>query len=379
MSISLRFLAILCLAAGEASAQSDRAPQPYTSTLIHGAGLVTIPVAWISPGTGDFFLAVSGRAVRDAGIIPKPSGSRWEMTESVELHLAGRLSVGISLYDPTTMQVGAFGQVLLVQQPESGPKWLPSVAIGVRNLGSSKYQDRFVTGYERAVDAYGGVRGDTGVFNGSPTIFGVATRELHLEKFDLAGSIGYGTGLFKNDGLLGYRYNGVGTIVSGLFFGGRVVRTFGNGRRLTLMGENDGFDFNVGGIVSLGNFNIGLTASEVEERKITPPAGQLANFTKVGFLVSYNASFQGMLRGSKQRAGAAEANLALRRLEQEITQRRVITDRLVADLAKASQAADAAAVAERQRLVRQLEAEQAALKAAAERLEALTRKPPETR
>ena len=67
----------------------------------------------------------------------------------------------------------------------------------------------------------------------------------------------------------------------------------------------------------------------------------------------------------------------MRRLEQEVEQRRAITRRLVADLAKATQAADAAAVAERAKLTRQLEVERAALKAAADKLDALTRKPPE--
>lgn len=70
--------------------------------------------------------------------------------------------------------------------------------------------------------------------------------------------------------------------------------------------------------------------------------------------------------------------LALRRLEQEIAQRRLVTARLVTELQNASAAADKAAVAERDRLRKALEAERAALKAAADRLEQLQqKKPPE--
>jgi len=374
MPSQLRVLPLLCLLAGAVSAQA-----PYSSTLTAGTGLVTIPVAWVSPATGDFFLTSSARSVRDAGFVPKASGSRWDFNESVELHLGGRASVGMALYDPATSQVGAFGQVVLVRQSDGGPQWLPSLALGVRNLGSSKYQDRYVTGNNRVAAAVGGVSGERGVFNGSPTVFGVATRDFTVARASAAVSVGFGNGLFREDGQLGDAYNTQGTLVSGLFFGGRMVFPFGDGNRFALMGENDGFDFNVGANVSVGNVTVGVYATEVEEQKSARPAGQLANFTKVGVLLGYNASLPGMVRGSRQRAEAAEAKLALRRLEQEVTQRRIITERLVADLARATQAADAAATAERQRLIRQLEAEQAALKAAADRLEALTRKPPEAR
>jgi hypothetical protein len=103
----------------------------------------------------------------------------------------------------------------------------------------------------------------------------------------------------------------------------------------------------------------------------------LANFSKLSVMIGYTASLPGIIRGNRQRAEMADAQLELRRLEQEIAQRRATTRRLVTALGKAATAADAATGAQQAQLLRQLQAEQAALKAAAERLEAMQRRPPE--
>ena len=355
------------------------APAAYSSTLTFGTGLVTIPVAWVSPQSGDLFMAASMRTIRQGGIRPKAGDSRWDFTETIEAHLGGRLSLGLSLYDPGSVQMGGFAQVLVARQPTFGSRWRPAIAVGVRNVGSSKYQDRFVTGSERAVDVLGdaGITGDRGTFNASPTAYVVATREFRVSRSSFSASLGYGNGLFKEDGGLGETYSVRGTLVPGLFMGGRLAIPVGQNGQLSLMLEDDGFDLNAGANLTFGSLSLGVFVTELEEQKGTPSGDQLANFTKLGVSMAYNASLPGIIRGSAQRARAAEADRALRRLEQEIAQRQIISRQLVADLAKATQAADAAAVAQRQRLVKQLEAEQAALKAAAARLDALTRKPPE--
>ncbi|MEA3245280.1 MAG: hypothetical protein U9Q74_03895 [Gemmatimonadota bacterium] len=352
---------------------------PYGSTLTFGTGLVSIPVAWVSPETGDLFASVSARAMGVGSYQPKASGSLWDLTQSLELHLGGRLSLGGSLYSTKTQQVGAFGQLVLVEQPESGARWFPSIAVGTRNVGSSKYQDRFVTGERRVVDVLGdtGLRGQRGVFNGSPTLYAVATREFQYASGGASISVGYGNGLFKETGGLDTVNNRHGTIAPGLFLGVRYTAPAGDDGQMAFVLENNGFDWNAGVRVTFGHVSGGIYLTELEETKGVPANKPLANFTKTAIAFSYNASLPGIVRGSTQRAEAAEARLELKRLEQEIEQRRVITRRLVAALQQSARAADEASLKQQQLLLRQLDSEREALKDAQKRLEELGKKPPE--
>jgi len=361
-----------------AGAQGARAAS-YGSTLTYGTGLVSIPVAWVSPGSGDLFASVSARAIGVGSLQPKNTGSLWDLTETLEAHLAGRFSIGGSLFGTEHQELGAFGQLLLIEQPTSGARWRPSVAIGVRNLGSSKYQDRFVTGDRRVADILPDSlrRSGRGVFNGSPTIYGVATREFQFAQSSASLTVGYGNGLFKETGGLDTLYNTSGTLAKGVFLGARLAVPSGDNGLFSFMLENDGFDWNGGALFTLGNLSVGLYLTELEEAKGIPVNKPLAGFSKSALSFSYNASLPGIISGSTQRAVAAEAQLALRRLEQEIAQRRIIMRRLVADLGMAANAADAATASQRASLLQQLEAERAALKAASDRLEKLQKLPPE--
>jgi hypothetical protein len=391
-------------AATGAQGTGDGRPAPYGSTLTFGTGLVTIPVAWVSPAIGDLFAMTSARNIGAPAVSAATAGSTtpsttsWDFTQSLDAHFGGRLSLGAALYGSKNQQMGAYAQAVLVEQPVDGPRWLPSVAIGVRNLGSSKYQDRFVTGDRRAID----VLGDTGrtsanpargAINGSPTVYAVATREFAFGTDGRNGasvSVGYGNGLFKEDGGLDSLYSRAGTLASGVFAGARLVTQLSPRTRLALMVDNNGFDWNAGATYSVGFVTVGVFGTELEEGSrsgsgtgatgsagggATP--GGLANFSKLSVMIGYTASLPGIIRGNRQRAEMADAQLELRRLEQEIAQRRATTRRLVAALGKAATAADAATGAQQAQLLRQLQAEQAALKAAAERLEAMQRRPPE--
>lgn len=363
--------------AGAQSADSRPAP-PYGATLTFGTGLVTIPVAWVSPATGDLVAAVSTRTVGQGSYQPRPTGSRWDLTQSLELHLGGRLALGASLYGIKNEQMGASAHLLLIKQPERGPRWLPSIAVGARNIGASKYQDRFVTGERRAVDILpGGADAGYGEINGNPSFYGVATREMFFGSAATSVTVGYGTGLFRENGDLGALYNTQGTVVDGLFFGGRATFRTSDRSHLAVVVENNGFDVNAGLKYTIGNIGVGAFLTEIEEEKGVPADGALANYMKAGLLFSYNASFPGIVRGTRQRAEAADARLELRRLEQEIAQRRVITSRLVAELTRLAREADASTRRDQEALIRQLNAEREALKEAQKRLENLQRRPPE--
>ncbi|MCC7196333.1 MAG: hypothetical protein IT356_12330 [Gemmatimonadaceae bacterium] len=382
ISVTLVAVALLPLIAATADAQgsSYQAPLPaYGSTLTFGTGLASIPVAWVSPADGDLFASISARAVGAGSYRPSAGGSLWDLTQSLELHLRGRISFGGSLYSTRTQQVGGFGQFLLVEQRTDRDTWVPAIAIGARNIGSSRYQDRFVTGERRIVDVLGdtGLRGGRGVYNGSPTAYLVATREFRYASGGASVTVGYGNGLFRETGGLGSLNSTRGTILPGLFAGYRYVVPAGEGGEMTFMLENNGFDWNAGLRFTLGHVSGGIYLTELEEAKGVPDNGALANFTKAAIAFSYNASLPSIVRGSTQRAEAAEARLELKRIEQEIEQRRLITRRLVEQLQTAARVADDASRKQQQLLIRQLDAEREALKDAQKRLDELGKKPPE--
>jgi len=248
--------------------------------------------------------------------------------------------------------------------------------VGVRNLGASSYQDRYVTGDRRVVDLLvdSGRTEKVGRINGSPTVYGVMTHDMMFARNTASLSVGYGNGLFSNAGGLGTIYNKNGTLARGLFLGGRFVVPTGATSQLSLMLENDGWDWNAGALMTFGHLSAGLYILELEEEKGIPDNKPLANFTKVALSFSYNASIPGIARGSRDRAEAAEAQLRARRLKQEITQRRIRSAELERALVKAQRSADKAAEARRAELERQLEAEREAMRQAAERLQKLQKK-----
>ncbi len=372
-------LAVLLLPAA-LSAQEPRAAPAYGPSLLFGTGLVTIPVAWISPSPGDLFAAVSARAIGEGSIVPRVPGSRWDMTESLELHLAGRFALGASLYSAAHEAFGAYAKALLFKQPAEGARWIPSIAVGVRNLGSSAYQDRFATGGRRAVDALpdSGHALGLGKIDGNPSVYAVMTREFLFEKNSASVSLGYGNGLFANSGGLDTAYNKSGTIARGLFLGGRVALVLGALSTLTLMAENDGWDWNGGALLTFRHVSVGLYMTELEEAKSLPASKPVANFSKVALLLSYNASLPDIIRGSLQRSEAAEAQIEMKRLSQEIAQRTVRVNEMQTQMAAARQGADQAAAAEAAALQRRLEAEREAMQKASDRLDRLQRsgKPP---
>ncbi len=384
MTIARRLTVALLAAAfaRSALAQDIRPTAPYGSTLTFGTGLVNIPTAWVSPTSGDLFASLSLRAFNSDGrFVPVPQDSRYDFNESIEAHFAGRVSLGLSVYSLGNQQFGGFGQVLLLQQPTYGPRWLPSIAVGFRNLGSSKYQDRFVTGNARVADVNGGNNAATGhgVFDGSPSLFAVATREFQFSRNSASVTVGYGNGLFANRAGLGYAYSQNGTIAKGLFMGARYAIPTSDNSALTLMAEDDGFDVNAGASYTYNHISVGLFATELDESTLTKVPGSIANFTKYGFRISYNASIPEIINGSRERSQAAEAQLESRRLRQEIAQREMHSAQLQASLAKAQASAEKSAADERARLTKQLEAERDAMKKAAYRLDALQKagaKPP---
>src|ERR1035437_5005453 len=76
----------------------ERTSYPYGSTRTFGTGLVNIPVAWVSPNSGDLFASISARALGAGTLQPNASNSLWQLTESIEAHIGGWLSVTRSVF-----------------------------------------------------------------------------------------------------------------------------------------------------------------------------------------------------------------------------------------------------------------------------------------
>jgi hypothetical protein len=351
----------------------------YTPTLTFGTGLINAPAAWVSPNHGDIWVATSARGFNQGTLSPRPNGSIWDLTLTADAHLFGRLSLGGSIYGTNNQQMGAHASVLLYRQ-QADEKWLPSVAVGVRNLGASARQDRYVTGDKRVVDALPAAqRAASGVINGNPSVYGVATREFTGEHTSIGLTAGYGTGLFKNDGGMDTVYNKSGTLASGLFLGSRLAIEMSKTSTMSVIVENDGWDWNAGVVITTGPLTVGLMATELEETKGIPANEPLANWTKTNLMIGYNGSIPEIIRGSRQRAEAVELELEARRLRREVTQRETRMRELNEQIARASLRADAEAKAQRAALEKALEQEREAAKRASDRLQQVKpgTKPPE--
>ncbi len=377
-----RALALALLVAPAATLGGQNVPSSltaYAPTLTFGTGLINAPAAWVSPSHGDIWVSTSARGFNQGTLSPRPNGSIWDLTLTADAHLFGRLSVGGSIYGTNNQQVGAHAALLLYRQ-HPDVKWLPSLAVGVRNVGASARQDRYVTGVKRVVDVLpASQRGAKAIIDGSPTVYGVVTREFSWDGGALGLTAGFGTGLFRNDGGMDTVYNRNGTLAEGIFVGSRLALPLSRTSTMSLLVENDGWDWNAGVVFTSGPLTIGLMATELEETKGIPDNEPLANWTKTNLIFGYTGSIPEIIRGSRQRAEAVELELEARRLRREVAQRDVRMRELNAQIARARLRADAEALAQRAALEKALEQEREAAKRAADRLQQVKpgTKPPE--
>jgi len=123
-------------------------PQPYTQTMQFGAGYINTPAAWVSQRSADSWLTISAKDIPsfDNGA-DNSLASRFNSNFAIDTHWAGRASVGLSLYSQNP-EWGFFGQALLVRDGDFGKSYMPSFAIGARNIGKFKHEDRFLIGHD---------------------------------------------------------------------------------------------------------------------------------------------------------------------------------------------------------------------------------------
>src|SRR5919112_5746182 len=147
--------AAVLIAASGVAVRPAQAQQEYPATLYWDSGLIDIPVAWVAPLSGDFALNYSGKRFE-----PDPQSDaklnysgRLNSQLTFSMAFAGRAEVGVAAYS-SNPEAGAFARALLLREDDFRrqgglARWLiPSLAVGVRNVGPYKRIDRFGTGYD---------------------------------------------------------------------------------------------------------------------------------------------------------------------------------------------------------------------------------------
>ncbi len=377
------------------TAQSAVAQQPYPQTLYWGSGLIDIPVAWVSPLTGDYTLAASSKRFRDDPNIRISYARETNSQLTFSMAAFGRLEAGIAWYTPNP-EWGLFGKAVLVNEEsfrgsQGMARWIiPSLAVGVRNVGPFDKIDRFGAGY----DFLPPTEGDPNFrhvadslhqnFNTGNSVFGVATKSISLRDLrsewpgvDIGLSVGYGNGLFSDDGGLGDAYSSRST--GGLFGGVRVAFAATPNTTVSLMAEHNAWDLNVGAVVDWRGLRGGLYVTELggdAPAPATSHAQTLFNYRKVAVSVGWQNNILALLRGDFLRDRVAQLEREREMLMAEMQQRQA----RVATLEREIQRYEAQNLLEleqrRAEASRQLEAERDALRRLEERLRRLEQQAP---
>jgi len=360
-----------------------QAVEPYPQTLQFGAGYINVPAAWVSRRSADTWLTMSAKDLPSfEGPSKNSLASRLNSNLALDTHWSGRVSVGASLYSQNP-EWGLFGQALLVRDGDFGYEWLPAFAIGARNVGSYDHEDRFLIGHDVALDS-NGAYDDIVVeryqdFDTAPTFYAVATKEFPLSAYTESGravlsvSIGYGNGLFSDDGGLGDQYNNSGTIARGLFLASRAVIHPWANTTITVMAENDGWDWNAGLVADWRGVSLGIYGTELEagRRQGEAEGFNVYNYTKFNFALGYTGNVRDISRGVVLRARVSELTREQNRLRAEIASRERRIKSLEAQLVEAQEGEIAQLERRRLQLEAEVQAEREAIRRATERLRQL--------
>jgi len=199
-------------------------------------------------------------------------------------------------------------------------------------------------------------------------------------------SVGYGNGIFRADGAGDNpggepSYNDKGTIASGLFLGARVVTHPTLNSTVTLLAENDAWDWNAGLVYNWRGLSAALYGTELEEGgRESDEAFQIYNYTKINFALGYSGNIFDIARGVILRTRITDLTREQQRLRMDIAAR----NRRIAGLEVAlrrAQAGELSGIAQRRaELETQINEDREAIRRATERLNELdrTRTPPPT-
>ena len=383
-SLPRALAALLLLASALPAQDAPTVPRTsYPATIQFGTGLINIPVAWVSPRNADMWLNTSGKTIdhfpdEDAA----NWATKWNTNIAIDTHWLGRFSVGAAAYSQNP-EWGFFGQVMLLREEQFPGSFIPSIAVGFRNLGPYDHSDRLLIAHDIALEGVEYHEEVAAVFEGiksAPSLYAVATKEFG-NPLSTSGSfsLGWGTGFFSDDGGLGDEYNMKGTLVEGLFLGGRVSFHPTLNTTLTGLVENDAWDWNLGDLFDWRGINAGLYVTELEEGSRDPSKCGLCrvyNYRKFNVSLGYAGNLIDISRGVILRTRVTELTREQYRLRAEIANREKRIRSLEVALRRA-QAGELADIARRrEELERQIQEERDAIRRAEERLQNVERRPP---
>jgi two-component sensor histidine kinase len=359
-----------------ASAAATAAAEWYPATLDFGPGLVTIPVAWISPSSSDFWISYGAMHMDGP-----PSGfgtpSHWNGNVAIDTHWAQRFDVGLSVYS-NNPEWGFFGQVLAVRDGEF-VSFMPGIAIGARNLGPFPHEERFLIGTDVAADTGGQTHEETpSYFKGfktAPTLYAVATKTIPINTKALSSvslTIGGGDGLFSDNGGLGAAYDKSGTVVRGMFFGARTVTHPTTNTLVSLVAENDGWDWNAGVVGAWRGLSAALYVQELDKGgPVNAASLDLYNYRKVDIALGYSGNLHDVINGHVLRTQITQLQREEQTLRAEISHRQKYIVQLETRLTQLQQGEFGDVAKQRQELEQELQAERDAIERANQRLKQL--------
>ena len=320
MSIRRRVVTVATIGLG-ALASPAASQQTYPQTIYWGAGLVDIPVAWVAPLNGDFALNYSAKTFEkgDQTITKINYNDQLNSQLTFSVSLFARAELGVAFYS-SNPEYGFFGQALLLNEEDyrgrPGSWFIPSLAFGFRGLGPYDQVDRFGIGYSLLPPDPGSPNyrhvADSihDEFDVTPTVYGVGTKSFSLADIrsgwpdvNLSISLGYGNGLFSDDGGLGEAY--AKNSWNGLFGGLKVDFTPSPNTVLSLMAENNAWDYNVGASLDWRGLRAGLywtelgagSAQSADNSSTTNAARQLYNYSKFAFTIGMQSNIFALLQG----------------------------------------------------------------------------------
>jgi hypothetical protein len=321
---SVRASLLLAFSAAVVLPGVAKAQETYPQTMYWGAGLIDIPVAWVSPVTGDFGVNFSGKTFHGAKASPGFSVLNGLNTNgSLSFSFFGRVEAGVSIYSDNP-EWGLFAQGLLLNEEDFRPKsgairWMPSVAVGVRNIGPYDHIDRFTAGYNLfpGTEANPGKQHDVDSlhanFETGNTVYGVATKSFALSEINpgwgkttVSLTFGYGNGLFKNDGGLGSAY--AANSWGGAFGGVKVDLYPTKSSTLSFMAENNAWDYDIGAAYEWHGLRAGAYWTELGASRsdTTSSASKLYGYSKFAFTLGWQNNVMALLRGHTLERRVAE-------------------------------------------------------------------------
>jgi hypothetical protein len=303
--------------------------------------------------------------------------SHWVGKVTIDTHWLQRFDVGLSVYN-NNPEWGFFGQVLAVRDGQFA-SFMPAIAIGARNIGPFPHEDRFLIGTDVGIDSSGSTHQVVAPyfknFETAPTFYGVATKSIAINTKALSSislTVGGGDGLFSDNGGLGAAYDKSGTLVRGMFFGVRTVTHPTPNTLISLIGENDGWDYNAGIVGAWRGLYAGFYVQELDKGStVSATSLNLYNYRKYDFALGYSGNFHDVVNGHVLRTQITELEREQQELRVEIAHREQMIGKLQTRLAQLEQGEFGNVASQRQQLERELQEERDAIQKATDRLKQL--------